>query len=269
MFQHYTSYIFCLFIMLSLFSACEPQSPTAEPNEILASDDPRIGEAIDTELQDHASTHSDFNILERSVYFKVYNYADSLLLELLNTQRFQHASDFNWTIRIYEQIGEKNAFVLPGGYLYLSKELLLFLENEAEFVGLLAHELAVIDSRVVTERLRSEFSISYLLDIALGGQVEAPETLRNSVMYGVYSKEQAVTADEQCKEIFCPTAYDIRAYAAFVGRAEQNSDISWIRSYPHSGSWSNDIYNSFDVNTCGGERSNPSEYEAVRMMLVR
>jgi predicted Zn-dependent protease len=260
--------LFILACALVLFSACDPEPPQA-PNEVLASDDPRIGEAIDTEIQNHADTTQTLTILERSAYYRVYNYADSIMTRLLNSNQFVHASDFNWTIRVFEKAGMETAFALPGGYIYLSKDLLLFLENEAEFAGVLAHEMMVADSRIVTMKLKEEFSISYLLDIALGGQVEAAMDVIDNLLYDSYEVEQAEIADNLSRDVICNSDYDIRLYSEFVSRAEDDGYVEWITLYPNSSNWPDELVNSFDVNTCAGEMRNQVAYDKIKMLLIK
>lgn len=260
--------LFVFFITLLLFAACDPEPPMT-PNEILASDDSRIGEAIDTEILNHADTAQDLNILDRAAYWKVYNYADSILIYLLNSNLFEHSSDFNWTIRVFEKAGLETAFALPGGYIYLSKDLLMFLENEAEFAGVMAHEMMVSDSRIITDKLQDEFSISYLLDIALGGQVEASTDVMNHVVYAPFELEASQEADLLSRDVICSSDYDIRSYGAFVNRAVNNGYIEWLELYPNASDWGTILENSFDVNSCSGELQNQVSYDKVKMLLVK
>lgn len=260
--------LFALLLSLLLFAACDPEPPIT-PNEILASDDSRIGEAIDTEIINHADTTLDLNILDRAAYWKVYNYADSILTYLLNSNLFEHSSDFNWTVRVFEKAGLETAFALPGGYIYISKDLLMFLENEAEFAGVLAHEMMVCDSRIITNKLQNEFSISYLLDIALGGQVEASTDVMNNVMYEPFELEASQEADLLSRDVICSSNYDIRSYGDFVNRAENNAYIEWLDLYSNSSDWGTSLQNSFDLNGCAGEMQNQVTYGKIRMLLVK
>jgi predicted Zn-dependent protease len=235
----------------------------------MPSDDTRIGEAIDSEIQNHADTAVDMTILDRSIYWRAYNYSDSMLLDLLNSNQFEHASNFNWTIRIFEKSGMKTAFALPGGYIYLSKDLLMFLVDEAEFSGLLAHEMMVADSRIITEKLKEEFSISYLLDVALGGQVEAAEAVINNVLYNSFDIDAAATADSLSRAVICMSDYDIRSYASFIERAGTNNTVEWVDLYPCDSDWSADIYSHYNVNNCIGEMRNQEAYDKLKMSISK
>ena len=40
-----------------------------------------------------------------------------------------------------------NAFALPGGYIYITRGILPFLDNEAELAGVLGHEIGHVTAR--------------------------------------------------------------------------------------------------------------------------
>lgn len=72
-----------------------------------------------------------------------------------------------------------NAFVVPGGYLYVFTGLIMNMENEAQMAGVLAHELAHVTQRHVASRMeRAQYlTLGSLLvavaGIALGGPAGA------------------------------------------------------------------------------------------------
>ena len=56
-----------------------------------------------------------------------------------------------------------NAFALPGGYVYITRGLLVLAENEAKIAGVLAHEIGHITARHSAQR----YSASMAKDIGL------------------------------------------------------------------------------------------------------
>ena len=56
-----------------------------------------------------------------------------------------------------------NPFALPGGYVYITRGLLVLAENEAEIAGVLAHEIGHITARHTAQR----YSASVAKDIGL------------------------------------------------------------------------------------------------------
>ena len=57
-----------------------------------------------------------------------------------------------WTFRILDET-VINAFALPGGYIYVTRGILPYLDSEAELAGVLGHEIGHVTARHSVERL--------------------------------------------------------------------------------------------------------------------
>jgi predicted Zn-dependent protease len=79
---------------------------------------------------------------------EVREYVDDLV------QRLARNSDARvpFTVRVIDS-DELNAFALPGGFLYVNTGLILEAETEAELAGILAHEIAHVTARHMTNQL--------------------------------------------------------------------------------------------------------------------
>ena len=77
-----------------------------------------------------------------------------------------------FTIKLIDS-GEINAFALPGGFLYVHSGLLLAADEEAEFAGVMAHEVAHVAARHATRQMtRANFAnIASIPLIFVGGGV--------------------------------------------------------------------------------------------------
>lgn len=93
-----------------------------------------------------------------------------------------------------------NAFALPGGYIYVTRGMLAFANDEAELAGVLAHELAHIAARHAAKR-HTQIVKTKLLNGVLGGfvgsglgghafQVDAAKRIAS------YSRAQEYEADK-------------------------------------------------------------------------
>jgi predicted Zn-dependent protease len=60
--------------------------------------------------------------------------------------RGSHRSQLQWHFAVVDQPAV-NAFALPGGYIYLTRGILPFLDNEAELAGVLGHEIGHVTAR--------------------------------------------------------------------------------------------------------------------------
>ncbi|MFT6287898.1 MAG: putative Zn-dependent protease, partial [Alcanivorax sp.] len=61
----------------------------------------------------------------------------------------RNPDDFTFTVIDSPDI---NAFATPGGYVYINRGLLAYLDNEAEMAGVLAHEVAHVTANHSLER---------------------------------------------------------------------------------------------------------------------
>ncbi|MGB4084527.1 MAG: M48 family metalloprotease, partial [Bacteroidales bacterium] len=65
-----------------------------------------------------------------------------------------------------------NAFAVPGGYIYLTRGIMANLNNEAEFIGVLGHEMGHIAARhSVSQQTKQQLGTLILI----GGMVASPK----------------------------------------------------------------------------------------------
>ena len=72
-----------------------------------------------------------------------------------------------FTIKVIDS-DEVNAFALPGGFFYVNKGLILAADNEAELVGVMAHEIAHVAARHAVENQAKATLLEYA---AIGGSI--------------------------------------------------------------------------------------------------
>lgn len=114
----------------------------------------------------------------------------------------------------------ENAFAVPGGYIYITRGLLAFLNSEAELAGVLGHEIG----HIVGRDSANQMSQAMLAQIAaLAGAAATPASgdaaaatgmLLNSIMLG-YGREKEYLADVQGIEYMYKAGYDPRQMASF------------------------------------------------------
>lgn len=78
-------------------------------------------------------------------------YEDAQLDRFITTQgrlmgRISHLPDLNYKFKILDS-PVVNAFALPGGYVYFTRGIMAHFNNEAEFAGVLGHEIGHITAR--------------------------------------------------------------------------------------------------------------------------
>jgi predicted Zn-dependent protease len=145
-----------------------------------------------------------------------------------------------------------NAFAVPGGYLYVTRQLVGLANDEAELASVLGHEAGHIAARHSSERKRAGI-LSQLLAVGVGVVTGSSQLggLAGQVTQGVvlsYSRKQELEADVLGVRYLAAAGYDPTASASFLnslgaatslesrasGRNDERSTPSWARSHPLS-----------------------------------
>ena len=79
------------------------------------------------------------------------------LLQRLGTRMAaeSHRPELDWTFTIVDS-DVVNAFAVPGGYVYFTRGILAHFNNEAEFAGVLGHEIGHVTARHSARQLRKQ-----------------------------------------------------------------------------------------------------------------
>ena len=145
-----------------------------------------------------------------------------------------------------------NAFAVPGGYLYVTRQLVGLANDEAELASVLGHEAGHIAARHSSERKRAGL-LSQLLAVGLGVVTGSSQLgnlagqLTQTVVLS-YSRKQELEADDLGVRYIAAAGYDPTASASFlnslgaatslearaVGRDDERATPSWARSHPLS-----------------------------------
>jgi predicted Zn-dependent protease len=172
-----------------------------------------------------------------------------------------HRANLKWTFTALDS-PEINAFALPGGYVYVTRGLLAYMESEADMAGVIGHEIGHVTARHGAQRAtRSQNAgLGVLAASVLGAVLESQgisgaADLSSQVAQGVasgyianYSREQELQADTLGAEYLARNRYnpsnmvDViqvlksqEAYAADQARTAGKpapSGADWLSSHP-------------------------------------
>jgi predicted Zn-dependent protease len=172
-----------------------------------------------------------------------------------------HRAQLKWTFTVLDS-PEINAFALPGGYVYLTRGIMAYLDSEADMAGVIGHEIGHVTARHGAQRAtrQQNAAIGALLGGILGavldasggggvGRVIGDASQAAAAGYVArYSREQELQADGLGAEYLNRVNYDPRnmidvirvlkdqeRYAAEVARAEGRpapQGNSWLASHP-------------------------------------
>ena len=129
-----------------------------------------------------------------------------------------------------------NAFAIPGGYIYATRQLVALMNNEAELAGVLGHEVGHVAARHAQRRQKAatKNSIIGLLGTVLAGAVLGNSQLGQLLGKGIqqgsqmltlkFSRSQELEADKLGVQYLRSAGYDPRAMATvLLSLASQNA----------------------------------------------
>lgn len=129
-----------------------------------------------------------------------------------------------------------NAFAIPGGYIYTTRELVALMDNEAELAGVLGHEVGHVAARHAQQRQKAAQQNSILgavgaiLSGVLFGNSQIGQLGQQIAMQGSqlltlkYSRSQETQADDLGIAYLSRAGYDPRAMATVLqSLAAQNA----------------------------------------------
>ena len=143
------------------------------------------------------------------------------------------ASDYTVTLL---NSSVNNAFAVPGGYLYTTRQLVALMNNEAELAGVLGHEKGHVDARHSAKRQSATMKnqifgvLGALLSGVLLGNSQAGQVLQQGFMQGSqlltlkFSRTQETEADTYGIRYLNGAGYDPRAMGTVLqSLANQNA----------------------------------------------
>ncbi|HPE18887.1 MAG TPA: M48 family metalloprotease [Tenuifilaceae bacterium] len=212
-------FLFLSIVSITLFSGCEEGTL----NFFTLDQDIQFGQQLDSAILADPATYP---ILSEDDYPEAYEHLRRIRDELLESQYLRYANSFDWEVKIIHQ-DVLNAFAAPGGYMYFYTGLIQYLDNEAQFAGVLAHEMAHVDRRHSTEMLTKQYGFSILLSIVLGeNPSDLAEIISQLALGGTllkFSRNNEYEADEYGVKFMYDTEYHARELAGFFEKLEESS----------------------------------------------
>lgn len=184
--------IILLFPILFL-SSCDDSTNPLDFNLFSPSDDVQLGKQVDAEISNNSKEYPILNSQTHTQYLQ------NMINEIIQSPEIKYRGTFAYTVKIINT-NTINAFATPGGYIYVYKGLLKFVDNEATLAGILAHEIAHAERRHSTKRMTKAYGLSLLSSILLGDNPSALEELAANLLSGLAllknSRDDEYEADE-------------------------------------------------------------------------
>ena len=209
------------FLLLSVFAAliygCSKDEKADNTVNIFS-----LQDDIDFGLQMQNEIHSnsvDYPLLNETQYAAAYQHVYRIRDSILGSGDLKYADKFNWKVDIIKNDDVLNAFCAPGGYICVYTGIIKFLDNEAEFAGVMGHEMAHADRRHSTDQLTKAYGIQLLLGIVLGNNQSQLAQIAADLAAGVamlaFSRSAENEADEYSVKYLYNTSYDATGVKGF------------------------------------------------------
>jgi predicted Zn-dependent protease len=206
-----------IFVLITAFfsTSCERKL-----NIFSVEDDIQFGAQFDQEIM----SNPDFVILNETQYREAYDMINQFKNNLLATGKVDYSDKFTWKVRIVRDDATVNAFAVPGGYLYFYTGLIKTLDNEAEFVGVMAHEMAHVARRHSTAQLTKAYGLDLMLSMLLGKNSNQWVQIASELATGLaglqFSRNDEFEADKYAVNYTYVTDWDARGVADFFKKLD-------------------------------------------------
>ncbi|MDM0114785.1 M48 family metalloprotease [Variovorax sp. J22R133] len=243
-----------LVLAMLLLSACGSQvvNPVTGRAEYSVMDEA-------SEIREGAKSHEGV-LKEYSVYANpgLQAYVNDLGQKLASQSQ---RANLKWTFTVLDS-PEINAFALPGGYVYVTRGIMAYLDSEAELAGVMGHEIGHVAARHGAQRATRQQTagigviaatvLGAVLEVGgVGGATNLASQLSQTAASGYiasYSRDQESQADELGAEYLSRVRYNpqnmvdvIQAlksqeqFAADMAKADGKpgpSGSNWLASHP-------------------------------------
>jgi predicted Zn-dependent protease len=176
-------------------------------------------------------------------------YPDKSIQEWFNTRgqemgKVTQRSQLAYTFTVLDS-PVVNAFAVPGGFVYVTRGILGYFNDEAQFAGVLGHELGHVAAR----HSASQYSKAQLANLSLGiGAVFSEEFARYaelasvgaSLMFLKFSRDHERQADRLGVQYSSAVGYDATRMSDFFSTLERMSPSAgslpeWASTHPDPG----------------------------------
>lgn len=216
--------ILILILSLSLvYSGCQKSDTddTFQPNIFTVDDDIALGQQLHEEIM---ADPQSYPVLNKSQYSTAYSHITRIRDSVLSSGKVAYDNTFPWDVYIIKNDTVLNAFATPGGYMYFYTGLIKYLDNEAQFAGVMGHEMAHAARRHSTNQLTKVYGLQILISLALGQNPALLAQMAADIAAGLavlaFSRDHEYESDEYSVKYLYETSYDARGVAGFFEKLE-------------------------------------------------
>jgi len=195
-------FVMSIFLLGSLFfSGCATNPVSGKQDFVLMSE----AQEINLGKQAHQQVMKQYRPYNDPA---LQSYVEGLVEEIGNKS---HRSNLVYHVTVLDS-PQINAFALPGGYLYITRGIMAYMNSEAELAGVLGHELGHITARHGV-RQQSAGTVAGILGAGVGiltgsGQAAQAANAGSTALIRGYGRSHELEADRLGAEYIANVGYD-------------------------------------------------------------
>lgn len=220
-------------VCLVVFSQCQDDSGIIVKmgiEDYSSSEQKVIGDNLHKFIQDKKSDH--IILTKNQNYGPAYDFVEKVFTQAVRTEGVTHLDFYNWSVHILVNDEFKNAFILPGGHLYIYTGLLKFIKTDAELFAVLTREIALADLGTVGKFLGEEHGASQMGDVLLKNPDADEVGIIKTLEQIPYDPEVTEAIDLYSIELACLNYnFDDQAIVDLINRSA-NKEIEWFATRP-------------------------------------
>lgn len=140
-----------------------------------------------------------------------------------------HRSNLKYTFTIIDS-PDINAFALPGGFIYINRGLITYLNSEAQLAAVLGHEVAHVTARHTVRQQSAGAAaniLSAVLTVGTGSSTIGDlSNIAGAAAVSGYGREHELEADQFGAEYLYNSGYDPQAMVEVIGVLKDHEQFS-------------------------------------------
>jgi predicted Zn-dependent protease len=208
---------------IPLLHGCATNPATGETDIVLMSEsrEIEIGREAHEKLMEEGAAYPDEALQ---------TYVDNLGQ---NLAKHSDRPDLSYTFTVIND-DNINAFALPGGYIYVNRGLLIYLDNEPELAAVISHEIGHVTARHAVRQQTANTTNSVLSQLAYI-TTGSSDLAQASNMYGTslvrgYGREHELEADGEGAEYLHNSGYDPNTLLDVIGVLKDQEQYNKVRA---------------------------------------
>jgi len=211
-------------------------------------------------------------VLDEKKFPKAYAHLRRITNNILNSGQVKYKNEFVWQVRIIQNDTILNAFCAPGGFIYVYTGIIKFLDNEDQFAGVMAHEIAHADRRHATNNLIKMHGLNLVMQLVLGKSSSGQMAQIAGNLLGLkFSRSHENEADEYSVVYLCNTRYRSDGAAGFFEKMQKLGNAGrtpeFLSTHPNAENRVQNIKNVASQRKCKINASKDVTYQAFKKSL--